>query len=87
MHFGGAGLAQHGDDGALRVAADDGVVDDHDPLAGDDVPQRVQLQPDAELADRLARLDEGAAHVGVLHQALRVRDAACLGVADRGRRA
>ena len=81
------GLAQHGHDGALRVAADDRVVDHDDPLARDDVPERVQLQPDAALPDRLARLDEGPADVGVLDQALPVRDAAGLGVADRGRRA
>ena len=51
-----------------------GVVDDDEPLAGDDVPQRVQLEPDAELPDRLAGLDEGAADVGVLDQPLPVRD-------------
>ena len=37
-------------------------------LPGDHVPQRVQLEPDAELADGLARLDEGAPDVGVLDQ-------------------
>ena len=55
------------------------------PLAPDHLAQRVELEPDAELADRLARLDEGAADVGVLDQALAVRDAGLLGVADRGR--
>ena len=69
MHLAGARLAEHPDQGALGVAAHDRVVDDDQPLALDHVAQRVQLEPDAELADRLARLDEGAPDVGVLHQA------------------
>src|SRR5919206_510651 len=72
----GAGLAQHPDERALGVAPDDRVVHDDQPLAADDVAQRVELEPDAELADRLAGLDERTADVGVLDQALAVRDAA-----------
>ena len=55
MHLGGAGLAEHADQRALGVAAHDRVVDDHQPLAADDVLERVELEPDAELADGLAR--------------------------------
>ena len=87
MHLERAGLAQHPHQRALGVAAHDRVVDDDQPLAADDVAQRVELEPDAELADGLRRLDEGAADVGVLHQALAVRDAGRLRVADRRRRA
>src|SRR5256714_2051755 len=87
VHLQGTRLAQHPDDGPLRVAPDDRVVDDHDPLAAHVVPQRVQLQPDAELADGLRGLDEGAPHVGVADQAGAVRDAGLLGVPDGGRRA
>src|SRR3954469_15458159 len=47
VHLGGAGLTEHPDDGALRVAAHDRVVDDDDPLAGDRRAQRVELEPDA----------------------------------------
>ena len=83
MHLERTGLAQHAHQRA-GVAAHDGVVDDDQPLAADDVAQRVQLQPDAELADGLAGLDERAPDVGVLHQALAVRDARALRVADRG---
>ena len=61
VHLGGAGLAQHPDLGALGVAAHDRVVDDDQPLAPDHVGQRVELEPDAELADGLAGLDERAA--------------------------
>ena len=56
-------------------------------LPRDDVAQRVELEPDAELADGLRRLDERAPDVGVLDQALAVGDAGLLRVADRGRRA
>jgi hypothetical protein len=86
VDLGGSGLAQHPHDGALGVAAHDRVVDDHQALAGDHLAQGVELEADAELADGLAGLDEGAAHVGVLHHPLPVGDPGLLGVADRGRR-
>ena len=85
MHLECAGLAQHPDEGALGVAAHDRVIDDDQPFAADDLFERVELEPDAELSDGLGRLDEGAPHIGVLHQALTKRDARLLGVADRGR--
>src|SRR5699024_3832984 len=46
------------------------------------VLEGVELEADAELADRLARLDEGPADVGVLHQALAEGDARLLRIAD-----
>ena len=85
MDLGGAGLAQHPHQGPLGVAAHDGVVDDDEALALDDLAQGVELEADAELAQGLGGLDEGAPHVGVLHQALPVGDAGGLGVADGGR--
>ena len=85
MHLEGAGLAEHPDLGALGVAAHDRVVDDDEPLAADHVLEGVELEPDAELAQGLAGLDEGAADVGVLDEALAERDAALLGVAGGGR--
>jgi hypothetical protein len=63
VHLDRPGLAQHADQRPLGVAADDRVVDDDQPLAADDVAQRVQLQPDAQLPDGLARLDERASDV------------------------
>ncbi|MPM63467.1 hypothetical protein SDC9_110347 [bioreactor metagenome] len=84
MDLGRAGLAQHPDQRPLGVAAHDRVVDDDQALALDHVAQRVELQPDAELADGLGRLDERTSHVVVLDQALGVADAGFLGVADRG---
>ena len=86
MHLGRSRLAQHADQGALGVAAHDGVIDDDQPRAGDHVSQRIQLQPDAQLADRLARLDEGPADVGVLDQPLPVRDAGSFGISNCRRR-
>src|SRR3954447_6061909 len=85
VDLGGAGLAQHAHQRALGVAAHDRVVDDDQALALDDFLQRVQLQPDAELADRLGRLDERTSDVRVLDQARAERDAGGLRVADGGR--
>ena len=66
-----------------RRPADDGVVDEDDPLAADDGPDGVQLHLDAEVPDRLLRLDEGPPDVVVPHEPHAVRDAALLGVAER----
>ncbi len=87
MHLEGTCLPQHPHLGPLGVAAHDRVVDHDDPTAPDHVLQRVELQPDAELAQGLAGLDEGPADVGVLHEALAERDAALLGVPGGCRRA
>jgi len=62
------GGAQHLDDLAARGAAHDRVVDDDHPLALDHRAHRVELELDAEVADRLARLDEGAPDVVVADQ-------------------
>src|SRR6476620_8807921 len=64
----GAGVAQHADDLAGGVAADDRVVDDDQALAGDYLRQRVELQPQAVFAQLLAGLDEGPGDVAVLDQ-------------------
>ena len=87
MHLDRPGLTEHPDQRPLGVAPNDRVVDHDEPLAADHIPQRVQLQPDAELANRLAGLDEGPADVGVLDQSLPVRNARRLRVPDGGRRA
>ena len=86
MHLGRARVEQHRDDLARRVAADDRVVDDHEPLAGD-LGERVELHPDALLAQPLVRLDERAPDVAVLDQPLAVRDPGGAREADRRRRA
>ena len=80
MHLDGTGLAQHADQRALGVAAHDRVVDHDQSLAADHLAQRVEFEPDTELADRLRRLDERPADVGVLHQTLAVGDAGFLRV-------
>ena len=56
------------------------------PLARD-LGERVELQPDALLAQPLVGLDERPADVAVLDQALAERDAGRAREADRGRRA
>src|SRR5258706_13498749 len=84
MYLQGTRLAQHPYDGALRVAPDDRVVHDDDALAAYHVAQRVEFEPDAQLPDGLGRLDEGAAHVGVLDESGAVGQARLGGVADGG---
>ena len=71
----GPGVAQHLHDLARGVAAHDRVVHDDDALAGDDLGQRVELQPQAVLAQLLAGLDEGARDVAVLDQPVVLREA------------
>ena len=60
MDLAGARLAEHRDQCALGVPADDGIVDHDDPAAGDGVPERAGSL-DARLPDGLAGLDEGPA--------------------------
>src|SRR5690606_20872109 len=84
VHLAGAGLTQHPNQRALGVAAHDRVVDDHEALALDDVAQRVELEPDAELTNRLRRLDERTPDVGVLDQPDAVRNAGLLRIPDGG---
>src|SRR5919107_5182414 len=83
MDFGRAGLEQQLDQLAAGVATHDGVVHHDHPVALDHARQRVELEPDAELAHAVGRLDKGPPHVAVLYEAFRVRDAAPLRVADR----
>ena len=85
MHLLGAGLAHHLHDLHRGRAAHDGVVDQHDPLAVDDRAIGAVLEPHAELADVLARLDEGAPDIVVADDAELVGNAGFLGVADGGR--
>src|SRR5438105_5064553 len=69
VHLGRAGVEEHRDDLPCRIPADDRVVDDDDPLARH-LGERVELEPDALLAQPLVGLDEGAADVAVLDQTL-----------------
>ena len=75
MHLERARVAQHLDDLARRVAAHDRVVDDDEAPAADDLRQRVELQPQAVLAQLLAGLDERARDVAVLDEAVVLRAA------------
>src|SRR5438132_2619512 len=79
VHFARAGIADHLDDLAAGRAADDRIVDHHHALAADDAGDRVELELDAEVADRLRRLDEGAADVMTADEPHVVRDSALFG--------
>ncbi|MNI63684.1 hypothetical protein D3C73_1190720 [compost metagenome] len=83
MHCCGTGFTEHPNDGALRVATDDRVINYNNALATDDGFQSVELEPDTQLAQRLRRLDERAAHVRVLDEAVCERDAGLLCVSNR----
>ena len=85
VHLGGSGIAQGGHQLAAGGAAHDRVVDHHHPLARQHIRQRVELHADARLAHGLGGLDEGAAHIAVLDQAIAEGDATELGVANGGR--
>ena len=84
MHFARAGLAHHADDLAAGGAAHDGIVHQNHALAFQQVAHRVQLELHAEIADRLRRLDERAAHVVIADQRLPERNAGFGGIADGG---
>jgi len=68
----GAGVAQHADDLAGGVCpAHDRVVDDDDPLPGDDLRQWVELQPQPRACAAPGRAGiKGPRHVAVLDQAI-----------------
>ena len=63
--------------------ADDGVIDEDDALAFEQIAHRVELELHAEVAHALFRFDEGAADVVVADEAEVERDAAFRGVAER----
>ena len=87
MDLGGAGLPQHAHHGPGGRAPHDGVVDHHQPLAGDGAPQRVELAAHALGPLGLIGHDERPADVAVLDQTLAVADAAAPGVPLGGRQA
>ena len=80
-----AGFPHHLHDLDAGGAAHDRIVDQHDALALDHRAVGVVLHPDAELADRLRRLDEGAPDIVVADDAEFERQPACARIADRGR--
>ena len=81
----GAGGAHHLHDLERGGAADDGIVHQHDPLARQHGPVGVVLQLDPQVADLLARLDEGPPDVVVADDPQLEGDPRLLGVADGGR--
>src|SRR5687767_10215300 len=68
MDFRGAGLAHETDQRLGRRPADDRVVDDHYALPADHARHGIVFDFDAEVADRLTGLNEGATDVMVTDQ-------------------
>ena len=85
MHLARAGLADHLDDLLAGGAAHDRIVDEDDPLALQHVAVGVVLQLHAHVADRVGRLDEGAADIVVADDAEFEGKPGLLRVADRRR--
>ena len=85
MHLFGAGVANHFDDLTARGAAYDRVVDDHDAFALKKALDRVQLQADAEMSNRLGRFDECAADIVASDQAEFEGEPSGFGVPQRRR--
>src|SRR6516162_6362382 len=85
MHLGGAGIAHHLDDLNGCGAAHDRVVDKHDALAAHDRAVGAVLEANAELANVLGRLDEGAADIVIANDAELIGEARFLGITDRRR--
>ena len=85
VHLAGAGVAHHLHDLERGGAAHQRIVDQHDALAADHRAVGGMLHPHADLADRLGRLDEGAAHIVVADDAHLEGNARELGKADGGR--
>ena len=69
MHLLRAGLSHHLHDFYRGRPTNDGIVDEHDPLAVDNRAVGAVLEAHPELADVLARLDEGTPHIVVADDA------------------
>src|SRR6266566_7295514 len=69
VDFLGPGLANHAHDFAAGGAANDGIVHQHHALAFHEAANGIELELDAEIADRLRRLDERSADVMIANQA------------------
>ena len=82
VHLAGARLVHQLHDLLRGGAAHDAVVDEHDALAADDAGIGRMLELDAERADALLRLDEGAADVVVADDAELEGDVGFLRKAD-----
>jgi hypothetical protein len=73
---------RHANDFAAGGAANDGVVDEDDALAFEQVVNGIELEADAEVADALLGLNEGAANVVVADEAETEADAALFSVSE-----
>ena len=82
MNFRCARVAHHANDLAAGGAANDGVIDQYNALALQQMLNRIQLKADAEVANALLGLNECASYVVIANESKAERDAAFIGVAD-----
>ena len=84
MDFLGARIPQQAHQLAGGGASDDGVINDHHPLAVDGGAQGVELELYRLLPAGLVGLDEGAPHIAVFDQPVVIRYTGLHGVALGG---
>src|SRR5229473_2239933 len=85
VHLARARLAEHRNHLAERRSAHERILDQDDALALQQLDDRVVLYLDSEMANRLARLDKGAADIVAAHQRHLERQLRLLGKAQRRR--
>ena len=69
VDFFGARGTNHFHNLAAGCSAHDGVIDENDPLSGEEFPDRIQLHLHTEIADLCLRLDKGSPDIVITNQA------------------
>ena len=87
MNLACSGGTDHFNYFACRGAAYQRVIDNHNPFTLYDIANGIEFQLDAEMPDRLLRLDKGTANVMVPNQAKFEGDAGLFRITDRRRNA
>ncbi len=80
MHLFCSGLSHHFDYFTRSRAAHDRIVDNNNPLAFQNFPDRIKFDLDSEMPDSLSRFNEGTPHVMVAYQTHLERNPGFLGV-------
>ena len=79
MNFASAGRADHSNDLAAGRPAHDGIIHENHPVSVDDAANRVELHLDAEMPNRLLRLNEGSPYVVIPDESHSHGNSGCIG--------
>src|SRR4051812_8274015 len=74
MHFTGAGASDHANDFSTGGSADNGIVNQNDPFAIEQVTDGIEFEFNSEVANLLGWLDEGSPDVVITNQGLAIRN-------------